>query len=198
MRSTWQSKLLQWIGRCCVVGVLSICLATTGLFTAVSSQNYPGLLFLHACVSQTDGMKDKHRDREAETETEPEGQRCKHVQTHRHRHTHTQTQTHTHTQTYTHTLFCRCACSGGHALQWLHHHCDDACGSSTMPASVHICNLAAQTGVSRFGQSNPHFRCALMHVHACMCVCVCVCVCVLLFSLAITPPPRPSAAPTNA
>ena len=41
---------------------------------------------------------------------------------------------------------------GGLAFTMLHHHLPDSTGS------VHICNLAAQTGVSRFGELRKDWR----------------------------------------
>eukprot|EP00055_Hartaetosiga_balthica_P001980 m.2473 g.2473 ORF g.2473 m.2473 type:complete len:521 (+) comp1802_c0_seq1:39-1601(+) len=47
---------------------------------------------------------------------------------------------------------------GGEAMKWLHDHCEPYCGDAIKPHSVHICNLAAQSGASRFSQTNPYFE----------------------------------------
>jgi alpha-1,6-mannosyltransferase len=45
---------------------------------------------------------------------------------------------------------------GGVALRRLQAECDNFCGTPANPVSVHIGNLAAQTGASRFGETQPH------------------------------------------
>eukprot|EP00056_Hartaetosiga_gracilis_P004996 m.80201 g.80201 ORF g.80201 m.80201 type:complete len:496 (-) comp12007_c0_seq1:1467-2954(-) len=47
---------------------------------------------------------------------------------------------------------------GGEAMRWLHANCDPYCGDAENMRSVHISNLAAQSGASRFSQTNPFFE----------------------------------------
>ena len=44
---------------------------------------------------------------------------------------------------------------GGSALNTFHH---QVIKRNSSPQSLHICNLAAQTGVTRFGQVHPYVR----------------------------------------